>query len=378
MHPPEFRVYAVGVWHASPRPRKRGTLTKPVHGKPRAAETQSSPRQASRLGLWRCLLLLALALAGNPAPAAVLVEEFTTDPAPRGWQIFGDASLFQWNLATGRLEVTWDSSKPNSYFHRRLDYPLCKTDDFSLSFDLRLLDALAGARPEKPGPFEIAIGLLDTRSATNASFVRGRVPQFPNLCEFDYFPQGSNPPPVGVIAATVSLLVSATNGSPAASMTFPMELAAGGWFSVLLNYTASNRTLLATMTLEGQPFGPIKSLILGSSFPDFHLDAVSVSSYSDAGDRYGSVLAHGEVDNLVVTTPDPPAPMLTGAFSDQLWHVQFGGDSRWLYALERTAAFGQWTAVSAWTPGVDGLMDLGETNQAAAPAAFYRVNLRKP
>ena len=58
--------------------------------------------------------LSVLALAGlclvSDSRAVTLVEDFSTDPLARGWQVFGDASLFAWNSTHGNLEVTWDSS----------------------------------------------------------------------------------------------------------------------------------------------------------------------------------------------------------------------------------------------------------------------------
>ena len=46
------------------------------------------------------LLWLAAAL---PLGAAVLQEDFASDPAARGWQSIGDSSLFHWNAAMRRL-----------------------------------------------------------------------------------------------------------------------------------------------------------------------------------------------------------------------------------------------------------------------------------
>ncbi|MCX6902047.1 MAG: hypothetical protein NTW03_00930, partial [Verrucomicrobia bacterium] len=112
-----------------------------------------------------------------------------------------------------------------------------------------------------------------------------------------------------------------------------------------------------------------------SGYPDFRLDAVSISSYSDSSDRYGSVLAHGELDNLVVATP--ALPRLTGGFSNSCWHAQFSSRSNWLYALERSSTFTNWNLVAAWTAGNGGAMYLAETNRAAAVAAFYRLRLQK-
>ncbi|MCX6902046.1 MAG: hypothetical protein NTW03_00925 [Verrucomicrobia bacterium] len=116
---------------------------------------------------------------------AVMAEDFSSDPATRGWRMWGDPSLFHWNADSQRLEVTWDSSRPNSYCFRLLEVPLSQSDDFSINFDLRFSDIAGGVRTGKPGPFEIALGLINKANATNTTFARGRVGKFPNLCEFE-------------------------------------------------------------------------------------------------------------------------------------------------------------------------------------------------
>ena len=76
----------------------------------------------------------------------------------------------RWIPASQALEVTWDSTKPNSYFYRPLGNILAKNDDFALRFDLRLDSILAGANPDKPSTFQIAAGFLNVSAATNATF----------------------------------------------------------------------------------------------------------------------------------------------------------------------------------------------------------------
>src|SRR5512135_444119 len=76
--------------------------------------------------------------------AATFQEDFASNPDSRGWRVFGETSLFQWNSTNQWLEVTWDSSKSNSYFHRPLGTILSRDTDFSLGFDLRLNDIAIG------------------------------------------------------------------------------------------------------------------------------------------------------------------------------------------------------------------------------------------
>ena len=48
--------------------------------------------------------------------AAVISENFSTNPRARGWKNFGDTNLFRWNATNQNLEVTWDSARTNSFF----------------------------------------------------------------------------------------------------------------------------------------------------------------------------------------------------------------------------------------------------------------------
>ena len=57
---------------------------------------------------------------------------------------------------------------------------------------------------------------------------------------------------------------------------------------------------------NGQSYTSLPNVYAGP-ITDFRLDTIAVSSYSAAGDTFGdSLLAHGTVDNLVVTLPAAP------------------------------------------------------------------------
>lgn len=319
-------------------------------------------------------LLGALA---QPLPAATMEEDFSTDPAGRGWRTFGEASLFQWDAENQHLAVTWDSSQTNSYFHRPLGRPLSKRDDFSLHFDLRLTSVQVGVATNKPSTFELAIGLFELASATHPNFNRGTGRHSTNLVEFDYFPE------FDVIAATVSPTIVSSHGQFLPVFSFPLELTVGDWFHVAMTYTASNQTLATQMTRNGTAFGPIKDVQLADyqgqeGFTDFRVDAVSINSYNDRGDRFGSLLAHGLVDNVVVMLPDPPGFSIVGRFENQTWQVQFSSRSQWRYILERSENFSAWTTTSASTLGTGGPLTLTDTNVPSPQPQFYRVRAESP
>jgi hypothetical protein len=328
----------------------------------------------------------ALALASalvwlrvSTGAAAVLQEDFSSDPATRGWQAFGESSAFHWNGSSQHLEVTWDSTRPNSYFHHPLGTVLTKEDDFSLSFDLRLLDVASGVVPGRTGPFEIAIGFLNLSQAVSPTFRRGTSFDSPNLVEFDYFPAGYYDDPVwGYFAVdpTVAATLISSNNEFATEFTKPLELTSNDWFHVTLSYAASNQTLTTILLHNGQPGAPVKSVVLPPAFSDFRVDTVSISSYSDAGDPYDSVLAHGWVDNLVATVPDPP--VVAGGLDGGTWEVRLMSRIRWLYTLERTTNWTSWEDVSVPTEGTGLILRLQETNPAGTASAFYRVRAERP
>lgn len=322
-------------------------------------------------------LLPLAALAGflsvsvNPTSATTIAENFSSDPASSDWNVYGNPSLFAWNATSQNLEVTWDSSQPNSYFTRALGTNLTKASDFMLGFDVRLHDIGPGADVNKPFTFQIAIGLINLTQATNTGFIRASGFEAPNLVEFDYFWDSG-------FGATVSpVLISGLNEYNVGGFTFPLELATGPTFHVTLLYTADDRTLRTTITSNGIPFGPVQDATLDANFSDFTVDHFGVSSFNDAGQdpRYdvGSVLAHGVVDNFVFAAP-PPVTRVAATGPGQ---IQFRGITNWLYALERTTNFQSWSPVSAPVVGIAGTMTMQDPNPPAG-GALYRVQAQLP
>src|SRR5579859_609321 len=277
------------------------------------------------------LLILWGLVAALACGAATLTEDFSSDPLPNGWKIFGDTNLFQWDATNQDLAVTWDSSQTNSYFYHSLRTIVAKSDDFSLAFDLQLSDIAVGVNSNKPDTFELAVGFINLVSATNTNLERGiginAAHGARNVCEFDYFPDSG-------FGATISPTLISSNNQFATTFAHPFTLDPGALFHVAMTYSAGNQTLQTSVTRNGQPFATT-NVVLGSSFSDFRLDQVAVCSYSDAG-ADGSLLAHGTVDNFVATLPPPPVQNLTGSFTNGAWQTQFFSRSNWLYGLQRS------------------------------------------
>ena len=303
-----------------------------------------------------------------PSSAAVFQESFPADPAATGWRTFGEASAFHWNPTNQNLDVTWDSTKPSGYFYHGLGTTLAVDDSFSLEFDLRLNDA------EAVGFFQLSIGLFNLSDATNASFSRAAAAS-PNLFEFDYYPDGGFGPSIDGTMADFT--VTATNTSHFYFVYDNLPLNPGTVYHVVLNHPAGAHDLRGMVLTNGSVY-----TALPNSFPgpitDFRLDTVSISSYTSKDDPYGdSVLAHGAVDNILVTLPPPPITTAIGAFTNGAWQVQFASQTNWVYALQRTYDFQTWNEVFPAANGTGGPITLSDTNPPTANA-FYRVRANRP
>ncbi len=321
------------------------------------------------------VLALASLLAVQPVSALTIAENFATDPAARGWAVFGDTNLFAWNATNQNLAVTWDSSKPNSYFHHPLGMTVTSASNFMLSVDFTLQNIATGINPDKPYTFQIAIGLHHHATATESGFVIGSGYQAPNLVELNYFPDA------GQGASVTTLMISSANEFDYVS-TDPLELVPGAHYQAVLVYTAADQTLRTTLASNGIPIGPINENRHNPDLGDFAVDTIAIASYNEEGqdtNEYGgivyagSILAHGTVNKIAFASPLPvdkisaPAP---GA-------VQFTGVTDWNYVLERTVDLRNWIPVTAPTPGSAGPLTLTDTNPPGG-SAYYRVRAQLP
>jgi hypothetical protein len=327
--------------------------------------------------------LLGPALAGlflllpSPSGATVITETFTTDPRPNGWRVFGNTNLFRWNPTNQNLEVTWDSSQTNSYFCHPLGTILARDDDFSAAFDLRVDDIGPGPDTNKPFAFELALGFLNLNEAAGTNFLRGTGYDSPDLVEFDYFWDAG-------YGATVSPAIVDTNSNfnwNGATDYAKHVLIPGDWYHVAMTYTASNQTLITTLTNFAQSDSVAVTNPVNGYFTDFRVDTISINSYSEAGQDpqwgEGSILAHGRIDDFVITVPPPPVQNLAGVISNGLWQAQFLSRSNWLYTLERTTNLVSWTDAAAAVEGNSASLFLPDTN-AVSVKAFYRVRANRP
>jgi len=302
-----------------------------------------------------------------------VAENFAANPLNHGWSVFGDTNLFHWNSAAQNLEVTWDSSHSNSYCYLPLGTILTRQDDFSIAFDLFLSDIAAGVDPSKASSFELAIGLFNIVDATNAGFFRAA--HSPNLVEFDFFPDTGFGPTIWPSFWSTNSVLNYNGSSDYTILDLPVNVL----LHIAMVYTATNRTLATSISTNGSSLGQVHNVKLSSSFTDFRVGPFAIESYSDAGQnpQYGgSLLAHGAIDNVLLTLPPAPVQGLSGGFSNNNWQVSFLSRTNWNYTLMRSTDFQSWTPVSISASGLGTNLTLIDTN-ALSGSVFYRVRAER-
>jgi hypothetical protein len=309
-------------------------------------------------------LIIAFLASALAAGAATITEDFSTDPALDGWQVFGNTNLFHWNSTNENLEVTWDSLQTNSYFYHPLGALLSDADGFTVDFDLLLTDSTATSNG-----FEVAIGFFNLADATNANFSRSGVTNSANLAEFDYFPPTTD---TGY-GPSIDASVTDTNSFFGFNYDFTVGLDDSVLYHVTLNHAPGDRLVTAVVSVGGNTYTTLPYTYIEPGLSDFRVDTISISSYDGYGPS-GTVLAHGTVDNLVVTTSPNPIWNVTGVFAGGAWQATFFSRTNYNYTLERSTDLGGWSAASDTVPGNNDAMSLTDMSPPAAQA-FYRIRV---
>ena len=265
------------------------------------------------------------------------IENFSVNPLANGWAAHGDESLFEWDAEGEALAVTWDSEKPNSNFHRPLGLTLTEADTFAFAFDIALDEVKAGHLDGQPYTFELALGLINSKSAKADGFSRGTGSDSPNLVEWDYFPDTG-------FGATISPTIVSAKSQFAAGFTFPAALSAGKQYSVRMEYDPDERALKTFMLENGKVWKTIKTVALADDFVGFVVDAFSISSYTAKGSE-SSLLANGSVDNLAIGVSRSKPRIVNTRLADGQWTARSFGYGTADYLLERSADLRGWQPV---------------------------------
>jgi hypothetical protein len=314
-------------------------------------------------------LFIALAIASLSVLSAVhattIAENFSSDPMQNGWQVFGNTNLFHWNATNQNLEVTWNSTNQNSYLALPLNTILSRGDAFSVSFDLTLNDVTAFGYGQ-----ELAIGLFNWTQATNANFSRAAA-NTPNLFELDYFSDTGFGDSIDATLADTT--VNDTNSQGFYFFYDNRPLIHDVTYHVTLFHQLGAPYALSEILTNGVTYTTLP-LFFAGPITDFRVDTLSISSYADDG--FGdSVLAHGVVDNFVVTLPPPPVQNIIGQFaSDGTWQCSFAGLLEWRYTLQHSSDVVNWTDVTngiRWSQFIDTVTL--DDNYPPSDRAFYRI-----
>jgi hypothetical protein len=265
------------------------------------------------------------------------IENFSVNPLDNGWAAHGDESLFEWDAEGGALTVTWDSEKPNSSFHRPLGLTLTEADTFVFAFDIEFDEVKAGHLDGQPYTFEVALGLINSKSAKADGLSRGTGSDSPNLVEWDYFPDTG-------FGATISPAIASSKSQFAAGFTFPAALNAGKQYSVRMEYDPDERALKTFMLENGKVWKGIKSMKLQDDFSGFAVDAFSISSYTAKGSK-SSLLAKGSVDNLAIAVARSQPRIVGARLVDGQWRARTFAFDAAGYLLERSTDLNDWHAV---------------------------------
>lgn len=321
------------------------------------------------------LFLLMIFVGTLCARPAIIEENFSTDPLARGWRIEGDRELFRWDPELGRLQGTWDSSRPNTFFYLPLPTILSRSDPLRFAFSILLDDVQA---PAPDGSFQLAIGLLRRADAFETNFFRGAGVNATwgvrNIVEFDYFPASSS------IASTFSSVAVGTNNLRWTFLDiFPLEMTPGEWFRVEVAVYPDEQRLELRVEQDGELVGT-RSVPFSSSFTDFRVDAFSVTSYSgehQPANYGGQILAHGWVDDIAITFPEPPKPSLALTSVGPAVRISLTGREGWVPRLERSQDLQSWSALDAESSQNGDQWELTD-NSPPPDGAAYRVQLLRP
>ncbi len=341
------------------------------------ATRASGPSPASAVA-WAVSGLAILLLATTTMPrshAAILHEDFATDPFARGWTLHGDSSLFAWDPDGMRLRATWDSTRTNSYFLIPLRMILTRADPIRFAFTLNLEEARTQS---SDGTFELAIGLLRMADALGPPRFRGAGvnPKLGarNIIEFDYFPASPT------ITPTLSAVAVGTNNVRWSVLNlFPHELSTGTSFRIELTLDPANQRVTLSVT-HGSETVAAGASFLDPLFGDLRVDAFSVTSYSGdhQPERYGGqILARGWIDDIEVEFPDPPSTRLVLQRGASGARIRAEGPLDWRPRLERSTDVKVWGAVTNDALIVSGAWQWLEPT-TEVPWALYRVAWDRP
>lgn len=335
-----------------------------------ASELEVCTRNGSPIRLLVVLLLFVAQFGfwvhSPKAVAGVVVEDFDSDPASRGWSTVGASNWVQWDSVAKDLRVHWDSSHSNGFFLLPLGTTLRTSDAFAVEFDLRM-ESVGPRVPERPSILQVAIGFVrrDLLPDGNPGRLSGSAR---DLVEWDWFP-ASEIPGFGTSPDVISPAVFGDTGSRAFSFDNFYDPGDGVVWRVRMSFDPVRRTLETALRRDGVTPGMLNPVVLSAAFQSFEVDSLAIINWSEAATQLDSLDAVGRVDHLRIELPDPP---MSSVAMTAPGVISFTGASGWKFTLMASSNLSEWTELSS-APGAGERMELTDLRKAAFPVQFYRV-----
>lgn len=316
--------------------------------------------------------VVALLLAGaSSAWAAELVADFGADPflaTDGAWRVVGDPGLFRWDAAAGRLAVTWDSSRPDSFCVLPLGQTVTASQAVTFSWDLTL--DVAGPRPGtgRTNVLQVGVGLVRQSRLPDGYPLRTSGGRAQDLLDFSFFPLADYGP-----FGTSAYVSPVAFGTRHAGYSFgnPLDLADGASHRIECRWDPSTRRLRTSIPDLG-PVEPTDPPLPPDD--DFAVDALAILVWNESPTPRDSLLAQGSIDNVRVILPDPPGPPLGRlAYDAGARAVRFQSRVGYRYQLEGSGDLALWASLNLPVDGTGGELVLADYRKALFPQQFYRV-----
>jgi len=240
-------------------------------------------------------------------------EDFSTDPALRGWSYSGinpgksphTPPLFVWNSTENRLDVTYNSNLANSMFFKPLDVAVDECSIFKFSFKLFLTNIQA----ETDGFCQFTFGLRNTTRDDFDRFGKDFFnPNDPYSCfdivEWGYVPNPQSPglfyfdPFVFPTICTSESDNFRNNWSPATVTQLQTDVL----YEITQTYEPAERKLYMEMTADGVPITNADVTTPVSLYEGdvFYCNAIAVSNYYNRFDwnLTPDTIVHGYIDDI--------------------------------------------------------------------------------
>ncbi len=294
--------------------------------------------------------------------------DFSADPfgsRPGAWSIIGDAQLFRWNSDTHQLDVTWDSSRPNSFCVWPLPYSVSAKDAFRFGWTLTLRDAGARESAVHSNVLQISVALLQQARLPDGYPQRTRAGRASELLDFSFFPLADYGP-FGMAAYISPVAFGKTTAGYSFGNSY--NLADGLPHPIICEWDSSARRLRTTVAGVGDlaPTDPPLPVT-----DDFSVDAFAIIVWNEGPTPNDSLLAHGSIGEVVINLPEPAVGRLKFEFTSRT--IRFSSRANYVYALEASGDLIHWSPADGPVAGNEGELALIDSREALFPLQFYRV-----